>query len=303
MNFSLFSYFYFFFFLILTLFLTFIYVTYRALLGGSREDFQFSFVSRNALTTIFKEILRKLLAFVRKSPVTWVRNAGSLITDGDRNLQLDDESSTNVIEMAQFALDVLDGTFFCLKLLDDESDIVSSISSAVFIIDWEGTMATAMLRTVDDETKKKMKARLEFCAPVHTFRTNQFWGSLKSDCQKRLGIILTNSVRLAIFSEDNIKLDEIVSLCCTWMIEVLESFGRDQYQEQNLLDQLLCKGDVWSLWVTSDSRISKEAVALSDENPSADIYVSHFFPFLIYFFMFPLVYIYFVCFYLYDKSI
>ncbi|KAJ0075996.1 hypothetical protein Patl1_35096 [Pistacia atlantica] len=244
-----------------------------ALLGGSAVGNQISFVSRNVLIIIFKEILKKLLTFLWVSPFTWVREASSLLTTEIDDFTMEVENSVNVIEMAQFAIDTLNGSFFSLKTLNDEIGLVSSISAAVFIIDWECSMVMVLEDILDDELKKKTKARLKLCESVNASRSNingQFLRSLKMDNQKRLGSILIHSIRIAIFKDDNLKTDEIVSICYTWMIEVLECLDQNQYLEQNLLDQLLSKGDTWPLWITPNFSMPN----LNIENVSVDKYAS-----------------------------
>lgn len=242
-------------------------------------------MSRNALVTIFNEVLKKLLTFLWESSFTWIRNTGSLLSSAVTNIKLENGSSINVIEMAQFAFDILEGSFFTLKTLDGEDAIVSSISAAVFVIAWEFSMASAIDNILDDESKKKIKSRLEFCESVHAFHTKintQFWRSLGIDNQKRLGSILIQSIKMAIFMEDNLKTEEIVSLCCMWMLEVLECLGQEQYEEQILLDQLLSKGDKWPLWITPNFCTPKESGALNIENAPIEIHVSYIFHFFIY---------------------
>lgn len=235
---------------------------------------QFSFVSRNALIMIFKEILKKLLTFLWVSPFTWVREASSLLTTEVNDFSMEVENSVKVIEMAQFAIDILGGSFFSLKTLNDEIGLVSSISAAVFIIDWECSMVMALEDTLDDELKKKIRARLKLCESVNASRSNinaWFLRSLSIDNLKRLGSILIHSIRIAVFKDDNLKTDEIVSFCYTWIIEVLECLGQNQYLEQNLLDQLLSKGDTWPLWITPNFSMPN----LTIENVSVDKYVSN----------------------------
>ncbi|KAK3218984.1 hypothetical protein Dsin_012954 [Dipteronia sinensis] len=246
----------------------------RALLGGSREGNQFPFVSRNALITIFKEVLKKLLTFLLESSFTWIRDAGSHLSSLVSDLRLENGNSINVIEMAQFALDILEGSFFCLKTPDDDSGIVSSISAAVFLIGWEFNMGTAIDDTLEDESKEKIKTRLAFCESVNAFHTkinNQFWRSLSIDNQKRMGSMLIHSIRVAIFKEDNLNTEEMVSLCCMWILEVLDCLGQEQHEEQTLLDQLLSKGDKWPLWISPNFYTPKGSAALNIENAPIEI--------------------------------
>ncbi|KAK2652877.1 hypothetical protein Ddye_012733 [Dipteronia dyeriana] len=247
----------------------------RALLGGSREGNQFPFVSRNALITIFKEVLKKLLTFLLESSFTWIRDTGSHLSSVVSDLMLENGNSINVIEMAQFALDLLEGSFFCLKTLDDDSGLVSSISVAVFLIGWEFSMATAIDDTLEDESKEKIKTRLVFCESMNAFRTKiniQFWKSLSIDNQKRLGSMLIHSIRVAIFKEDNLNTEEMVSLCCMWMLEVLDCLGQEQHEKQTLLDQLLSKGDKWPLWISPNFCTPKRSAALNIENTPIEIH-------------------------------
>lgn len=249
----------------------------RALLGGSTEGNQVSFVSTNILIMIFKELLKKLVPFLGESSFTWVRDASSLLTSEAKDFRFEIGKSVNVIEMAQFALDILDGSFFCLKRIDDESSLLSSISAALFIIDWEYSMATVLDDTLDDESMKKINARLNVCKSVHVFRSkinNGFWRSLNIDNRKKLWSILIRSVTNAIFKEHNMKSDKLVSLCYSWMVEILEYLSQNPYEEQNLLDQLLSGDATWPLWINPNLSTPKESDALNTPNESLNIHVS-----------------------------
>lgn len=249
----------------------------RALLGGSTEGNQTCFVSTNVLIMIFKELLKKLLTFLGQSSFTWVREASSLLTSEAKDFRFEIGRSVNAIEMGQFALDILDGSFFCLKTIDDESSLLSSISAALFIIDWEYSMATVLDDTLDDESMNKINARLTFCKSVHVFRSkidNGFWRSLNIDNQKKLWSNLICSVMNAIFKEHNIKTDKLVSLCYSWMVEILEYLSQYPHEEQNLLEQLLSRDATWPLWINPNLSTPKELDALNTENESFNAYVS-----------------------------
>ena len=251
-----------------------------AVLGGSKEDDETSFVSRNTLILVFEEVFRKLLTFVLQSSLTWVRDAGSLLAAGVNNSGLELESSLHVCEMALFALEVLDGSFFCLKTLGEENGLVTGILAEIFIIDWEFSVGTAIGDAFDDESSKRIKARLDFGESVHAFYckiSNKFWKSLSIDHRMRMGSILTQSIRSAVFNEDRLNADKITSLCCLWMLEVLKHLCQYQDQEQNLLDQLLSKSDTWPLWTSPNFSTPKGAAALDVENAPIDIQVSGLF--------------------------
>ncbi|CAL8160412.1 unnamed protein product [Prunus armeniaca] len=246
--------------------------------GGSTKNNQTSFVSRDALVLIFEEVFKKLLSFILASSFTWVRNAGpllspNLLTSGANNIGLEFESSVTMFEMAQFALEVLDGTLFSLKTLGEESGLVSVILSAIFLIDWEFlVLVTIRDDAPDDESKEKLKSRLVFSELFHAFRckiSNQFWKSLSLHNRQALGSSLIQCMRSAIFNEDKLDTEKFTSLCCLWMLEVLDCLSQDQYEEQNLLDQLLCQGDRWPLWIVPDFSSPEGLVA---KNFSADVH-------------------------------
>ncbi|XP_040991883.1 E3 ubiquitin-protein ligase listerin isoform X1 [Juglans microcarpa x Juglans regia] len=249
----------------------------RAVLGGSKEGDATPFVSRNTLILIFEEVFRKLLSFILESSLTWVRDAGFLLAAREMNFGMELESSSSMYEMGQFALEVLDGSFFCLKTLDEENGLLQRISAAIFIIDWEFSIRTAIDDAIDEKLNKNIVARLNFGESVHAFhckRSNQFWKSLSIHSRGRLGSILIQCIRSAIFSEDRLDADNITSLCCLWMLEVLECFCQDQDEEQNLLDQLLSKGDIWPLWIRPDFNTPKGAAVLEIENVPSGIHAS-----------------------------
>lgn len=243
----------------------------RAVLGGSTEDSQASFLSRNAMILIFKEVFKKLLSFMMESSFNWVRAAGSLLTSG-ANYPV--PKSKDVLEMARFGLEILDGSFFCLKTMDEESELVTGVSAALFILHWECSMLKVIDDAPNDESAKveSVKARLDFGESVHAFYckiSNQFWKSLNITSRKRLGSTLIQTIRSAIFKEDKLNTDALVSLCCLSMLEVLECLPQDQYEEQDLLNQFLSKGDSWPLWVMADLSCGK---GLTTEHVSPDIY-------------------------------
>ncbi|XP_027331618.1 E3 ubiquitin-protein ligase listerin [Abrus precatorius] len=230
-----------------------------SLLGGSTEGRSMSFLSRNAMILIYKEIFRKLLSFIQVSPFFWVQNAASMLSNGEK-MCVEFDSSLNVVEIAQFALEILDGSFFSLKTLDGESGLVSGILSAIFVIEWECNLCKALDDSLDDKSMTQIKARLTFgeyaCALCNKINV-QFLKSLCLDSRKRLLNILIQSVRFAIFAEDRLINDRITSLCCTWVLEVLECVCVDKNEEQNLLHHLLSKGEMWPVFVVPNFSMTK----------------------------------------------
>ncbi|RDX61954.1 E3 ubiquitin-protein ligase listerin, partial [Mucuna pruriens] len=243
----------------------------HSLLGGLTEG-RSSFLSRNAMILIYEEIFRKLLSFVQVSPFFWVQNAASMLSN-DAKISVEFDSSLNIVEIAQFALEILDGSFFSLKTLDGDSGLVSGILSAIFLIEWECYLSKALDDSLDDNSMSKTKARLTFGEYICAFHNKinvQFFKSLCSDSRKRLSNILIQSIKFAIFSKDRLINDEIASLCCTWVLEVLERVCVDENDEQNLLHHLLSKDELWPVFVVPNFSLRKASghqkfVALIDK--------------------------------------
>ncbi|XP_043725325.1 E3 ubiquitin-protein ligase listerin isoform X2 [Telopea speciosissima] len=247
----------------------------RSVLGGSVEDDKTSFLSRDATVRIFEEVLKKIIIFLMNSSFPWAKHASSLILlTGEKDTLPKCESYDNALEMAQFALEVLEGSFFCLKTFDEKCELVSCISAAIFIIDWECRMAAQV--TLDEgsmiseyvgdgESRKKFHVNIDFGESIHAFRckiSTDFWNSLSMHNLNRLGSILIQTIRSTIMETDTSYMEKITPLCCQWMLEVLEYLCWDCTQEQNMLDQLLDEGSYWQSWVLATlSNVSRSATS------------------------------------------
>lgn len=232
--------------------------TCSSALGCSTKGSYTYFVSRNALNLVYKEIFRKLLSFIQGSSFSWVKYAASMLSS-DVKFRAEFDSSANIFEMVQFAIEVLDGSFLCLKTLDGESGL-SGILSAIFIIDWECNLGSALDGSLDDETRSKINARFTISESVRALRhriNGQLWKNISLDTHKRLETILIQSVKSAIFIEDKLITDEITSLSCTWVLEVLECLCVDGNEEQNFLHQLLSRGETWPVFVVPNFSLTK----------------------------------------------
>ncbi|KAI4305367.1 hypothetical protein L6164_028737 [Bauhinia variegata] len=230
-----------------------------AILGSPREGGFGSFVSRKGLVLIYEEIFRKLLSFIKGSYFSWVKSAASDLS-ANANIKVEFENSANVVEMAQFALKVLDGSLVCLKTLDDESRLVSGILAAIFVIVWECNLGKTLDNSLDDELRSKITARLtlgESVSALHHKINSQFCRSFGSDSCEKLKTILIQSVRSAIFVQDKLITDELGSLCCMWVLEVLECLCVDGNEEQDLLHQLLSKDETWPVFVVPNFSSTK----------------------------------------------
>ncbi|XVE58949.1 hypothetical protein DITRI_Ditri05aG0004100 [Diplodiscus trichospermus] len=244
-----------------------------SVLGGAIDGNLDSFVSRQSVILIFKEVLRKLVSFILDSPFKSVKQAGALFTSVENDLGLESKNPTNVVDMARFALEIFDGSFFCLRALDEESGLVSSISAAVFIIDWEYRMTLAVGNALDDdESREKIRARLAICESSHGYQSkiSNMWKSLSRDARKGIRNILVCTIRSAIFSEEKLDTNKFLSLCCLMVINVLECLCQDHYEEQNLLNHLLSKNDMWPCWIVPDFNSLKGPAKSDTERVSAD---------------------------------
>lgn len=247
---------------------------HSAALGGLVGDGGTSFLSRDATIIIFEEILRKLMIFVKDSSFTWVKDAYSLITIKQNESEMGFESSMNVLDMAHFALEVLDVSFFWLKLLADEVWLVSGILSAVFVIDWECSLVTVCHDEFGEDNKQNIKTRLSSCKSVNVTRSHidcQFLRSLGTSIQNNLENILIQSVRNAVLKEDNLDLEKITSLCCNWIGELLECLCQEQSEEQKLFDKLLLQSDSWPKWVLPNFNSGERTACLKCENVSFNV--------------------------------
>ncbi|KAK3022274.1 hypothetical protein RJ639_045381, partial [Escallonia herrerae] len=213
-----------------------------AVVGGSLEDDQTSFVTRTTLILIFEEVFMKLLAFTMDSNFTWIKDTcSSLIFDKQ-------------------------------DTLSDESGLVPGIFAAIFVLKWECSLAAVLNDELDDESMNKTEARSAFGESLYSLRckmNNQFMKSINT--RKRLGDILIQSIRCAVSKEEELDTDKFTSLSCSWMLEVLESLSQDQVEEQNFLDQFLSKSTLWPLWVMPDNSNGKRSATLTIESVSINV--------------------------------
>ncbi|XP_057953322.1 E3 ubiquitin-protein ligase listerin [Malania oleifera] len=249
----------------------------RAVLGGSTESDQTSFLSKNAVILVFEEVFKKFINFIKYSPFSWVGDASSLLNSGANNYLPGCESNSNMLEMARFALKVLDGSFFCLKMIDKENDLVPGILAAIFVIDWESRMASTLIDALCDESTSEISSRLDFGESVHAFCckiSKHFWKSLSMQSRERIGHILIQFIRSVVFRMDKQDTDKITSLCSLWMLEVLEFLCQDQQEEQKLLDQFIREDELWPLWVIPDFTNEQRLATLKLDPTSIDIHAS-----------------------------
>lgn len=240
-----------------------------AVLAGSKEDEQTSFLSRVTMIHIFEGILRKLVSFLMDSSFSWAKHAGSLVQSmGSMDLQNTSESSSKMVLLeAQFALEVLDGSFYCLKLLDDDCSLIPCILGAILFIEWEcymeklknpgyrtsvGSSGSVSEDVSDDSSPSHLNAKLALGEAFHAFCskiTTYFWKGLSFSIRQKLGDMLVQVIRFTLFETDVLCMDRASALCCKWVLNVLELICLGHDEEQCFLDQLLAENKYWPLWV------------------------------------------------------
>lgn len=247
-----------------------------AVLGGIAGDDETNFLSQSTLVLVLEEVLKKLTVFIMDSPFIWVKETCSVILIRDKNTELGFEPSTDVNQMVNFALQALDGGFCALKCLNHEIELVSRILAAIFVIKWECRMATVFNDKFGEETAETIQRRLASCELVHSLDRkieNQFLFSINIDSRKSLESILVQSVRIAVLKDRNLDAAKVASLCCHWVLELLECLCPDQFGEQKLLDRFLSQDDSWPAWVAPDMKDGKRAAVVKTESASTDVSV------------------------------
>ncbi|KAL9169500.1 hypothetical protein ABFS82_04G082900 [Erythranthe guttata] len=245
-----------------------------AVLGGGTIDDKISFISRKTVILIFEEVLTRLMTFMKDSTFSWVQDVCSLLYSGSKYSDWKLEPSNNLLEMAHFVLDILNGSLFCLNTIEAERELVQGILAAIFIIDWEFSCINVSEDKLNKEHIGETGSRLAFCEAVHAFRCkirDQFLRGFGVNNRKSLGTTLVQSIKCITFVDNRFESDNFVSLCGQWTLDVFEIFCQDQVEEQQLLEQFLSKNDSWPLWVISDgigARLRTDNVSLSLHAPS-----------------------------------
>ncbi|KAH9309397.1 hypothetical protein KI387_037308 [Taxus chinensis] len=253
----------------------------RNILGGTEQEDVVPLISKEALNLVMEELLWQLVAVLIKSPNVWSKYAASLILPNgiEGQLQTDIAASDETLQVASFATQVLGGSFFSLKNLDGDFQVVPHILAASIFLDWERRMSKQSslnsnsvnlweldedARNVDevdvgsysegesidefaieqaDEGNAFVKSMRDLWSRVASF-SKSF--SLLS-CE-RLRWVLTETVRCAITKENTCEIKRIVALCSEWTIEIINYTCKDQIEEQQLLDHLLLSEEAWPIW-------------------------------------------------------
>ncbi|XP_021750254.1 E3 ubiquitin-protein ligase listerin-like [Chenopodium quinoa] len=248
----------------------------RAVLGGTSEENDSSFLSKNAVVQIYTEAFGKLLAYAMESPFACVKEFVSLTCSQMKSTTPEIQNSADVVRMAYTSLEVLRSTLFSLKSYCEESELLVGIGGIIFVIDWEYDVSRASDTKHNGASVKSIMPRQEFGKVMHAFRTSmskQFWRSLVSQSRMTLGNLLIKFIRSAIFEQDVFDAGVITSLCCKWMIEVSKHLCLNQLEEQKLVELLLNVDKSWPLWINPDNTNNERKHGFKVEGVITDIQI------------------------------
>ncbi|XP_047052085.1 LOW QUALITY PROTEIN: E3 ubiquitin-protein ligase listerin-like [Lolium rigidum] len=200
-----------------------------AALGGSSQDDQICFLSAEAVCKIRGSILKSLASVLITSTFEWTKSSRFLLLpmEHEHSKILGEQSLSANLEIAQLAFQVLERSLFALKTHEEDS-VFSHILSALFIIEWECSMALVlaeesdlkghkeeinvealMCNTSDDHLDETVHLKANLAERIHAFRQSlipSFWNDLHSGTLNRLVNILAQSVRAWVAAE----------MICTW---------------------------------------------------------------------------------------
>ncbi|WOK95851.1 E3 ubiquitin-protein ligase [Canna indica] len=265
-----------------------------AMLGGSTEDDQICFLSEELLIIVWEGILKKMASFLTSSSFHWAKFACSSFfsSDPDDLLKLQEPSFSMKFSMVQFAFEVLKGSIFCLRIIDNNCGLVSSIMAALLIVDWEystvfevcqddnldsaehtddiGICVWETHNVIDNGFKEQDDAKLVLGRNIHAFRhmISTILKSSTPDTRSRFQNILVQAIRSALLGSDDLVTP--VS-CCKLVLDMIEIMNHNGQELQTLLDQLLCEGKSWPLWVKPLIHGGSRSVSIQVETVSTSV--------------------------------
>ncbi|CAO2145521.1 unnamed protein product [Urochloa humidicola] len=243
-----------------------------AALGGSDQEDQICFLSPETVHTVLGSILKDLASALLASTFEWARLAYSLLFPSElEHLKLPEENSLPInFETARFAFKMLQGSFFSLWRLQEDS-VFPSILATLFVIEWECSMSLAvddendleghiedmdagssMRRNSKDYLDEKTHLKADLAENVHVFCQSlspSFWNNLPSCILNRLANILAQSVRYSVFQTRDLHVEKTAVLCSEWVVEMLKLISLDDINLQSFFDLLLSEGEHWPLWL------------------------------------------------------
>ena len=206
------------------------------------------------------------------SSFEWAKLAYSLLLPSEpEHLKLPEENPLLInFETARFAFKVLQGSFFSLGRLEENS-VFPSILAALFVIEWECSMSLAtddesdledlikdmdvgssMGRSSKDYLDEKMHLKANLAESIHAFCQSlspSFWNNLPSCTVNRLANILAQTVRYSVFQTRDLHVEKTAVLCSEWVVKMLKLICLDDINLQSFFDLLLSEGEYWPLWL------------------------------------------------------
>lgn len=240
------------------------------------------------------------MIFLYSSSYEWSRlSSSSLLPSRPVDLtEIQESSFSDKLKMSQFAFEVLEGSIFCLKMHGEDCILLPCILAAIFIIDWECSMSSIMNEDGSESPKDIINAAVSLATSgtvlenhswdqldakstlgrrIHAFRhgiSSSFWKCLSSSSLSILRRILIQTVRSAAFEMNTLISDRISSVCCDWMLDILEVLCHDQAELQSMLDQLLTEDSSWPFWVGPSLQDESRSANIQDRRVDTDITVS-----------------------------
>uniref|UniRef100_A0A0D9VAZ7 E3 ubiquitin-protein ligase listerin n=1 Tax=Leersia perrieri TaxID=77586 RepID=A0A0D9VAZ7_9ORYZ len=264
-----------------------------AALGGSAQDDRICFLSADTVHKMLGSILKCLTSVLIVSTFEWARFAYAVLLPTERE-QLEvigAQSFSPNIEMAHFAFKVLEGSLFALKMIEDDS-LFPSILAALFIIEWECSMALTLDEGRDlegykedfdvessaygssaDHLDEKMHLKANLAESIHTFCQNlspSFWSELHPCTLNSLLNILAHSVRCALFQTVQLQTKSTSVLCSEWVVDMLKLIRLNSTKLQSFFDLLLSEGEFWPLWVKPSLQNENAPVKIQFETVITD---------------------------------
>ncbi|TVU50797.1 hypothetical protein EJB05_02187 [Eragrostis curvula] len=234
-----------------------------AALGGSVREDRICFLSTETVRSILGFILKNLASVFVASTFDWARFAYGLLLPAEHSpLKVPDKQSSPVnFEMIRFSFGVLKGSLFSLGLLE-EDPVFPSVLAALFIIEWECSMALTLGEECDleghkDDTdagplEEEIHLKANLAENISAFRRSlspSFWNNLHSCTLNRVAYILAQSVRFAVFHTRDLDDDVTAILCSEWVVDMLKLICIDHISLQSFFDLLLSEGECWPLWL------------------------------------------------------
>ncbi|KAG2622911.1 E3 ubiquitin-protein ligase listerin-like isoform X1 [Panicum virgatum] len=243
-----------------------------AALGGSDQDDQICFLSAETVHKVLESIVKDLASALLASSFEWARLAYSLLLPSEpEHLKLPEENPLLInFETARFAFKVLQGSFFSLGRLEENS-VFPSILAALFVIEWECSMSLAtddesdleghikdmdvgssMGRSSKDYLDEKMHLKANLAESIHAFCQSlspSFWNNLPSCTVNRLANILAQTIRYSVFQTRDLHVEKTAVLCSEWVVKMLKLICLDDINLQSFFDLLLSEGEYWPLWL------------------------------------------------------